>query len=238
MKCEVATETKPSTSRPATISATTTAQRTTDLSTTMNTTSERTTHSTTTKEPSTTLSYSTKATTSLAPCEHTNSCDGHYFCGSAGQKYCSPGYTGPECKDRSYLGLDDPECPSGFECRNGGTCWNKTCCCPAGFAGSYCQLDVLECLSQPCQNGGICKDEIAHYRCECVPGKKICGRHGGIFYRYFTSHIIVMCVCVCVCLTITDLQDSCTHCSCTVNMHLHQNARNTAVILQQAPCFY
>ena len=192
MKCEVATGTNPSTSMPATISTTTTV---TDLSTTIITT----THSTTTKEPSTTLSYST--TTTLAPCEYTDSCDGHYFCGSAGQKYCTPGYTGPECTERSYVGSDDPECPSGFECRNGGTCWNRTCCCVAGFAGIYCQLDVLECLSQPCQNGGICKDEIAHYRCECVPGKKLCinyGRHAGILFMYFPSQLIYVCMCACV----------------------------------------
>ena len=33
-----------------------------------------------------------------------------------------------------------------------------------------CLLDIDECVSIPCQNGGNCTDGIAEYTCECIPG--------------------------------------------------------------------
>ena len=30
--------------------------------------------------------------------------------------------------------------------------------------------DIDECDSNPCQNGGTCKDQVNSYMCECVPG--------------------------------------------------------------------
>ena len=33
-----------------------------------------------------------------------------------------------------------------------------------------CLLDIDECVSIPCQNGGNCTDGIAGYTCECIPG--------------------------------------------------------------------
>ena len=29
---------------------------------------------------------------------------------------------------------------------------------------------IDECLSVPCQNGGLCLDEIDRYSCVCLPG--------------------------------------------------------------------
>ena len=27
-----------------------------------------------------------------------------------------------------------------------------------------------DCSTQPCQNGGICRDKVDGFKCECVPG--------------------------------------------------------------------
>ena len=31
-------------------------------------------------------------------------------------------------------------------------------------------LDVDECTSSPCYNGGTCIDQVNSFRCDCVPG--------------------------------------------------------------------
>ena len=40
----------------------------------------------------------------------------------------------------------------------------------AGFEGLECAEEIDECRSRPCQNGGICTDRVAEYRCHCQPG--------------------------------------------------------------------
>ena len=34
----------------------------------------------------------------------------------------------------------------------------------------YFLVDINECESFPCKNGGTCTDLIAGYRCDCIPG--------------------------------------------------------------------
>lgn len=37
-------------------------------------------------------------------------------------------------------------------------------------AGSRCELEINECLSNPCLNGGMCEDLMGGYSCNCAIG--------------------------------------------------------------------
>ncbi|GAB1598157.1 protein crumbs-like [Argonauta hians] len=62
-------------------------------------------------------------------------------------------------------------------CQNGGTCQSKTfdkfeCICPVGFTGKTCDININECVSNPCKNNATCIDGINSYKCQCVNGTK------------------------------------------------------------------
>ncbi|CAB1314375.1 unnamed protein product, partial [Coregonus sp. 'balchen'] len=69
-------------------------------------------------------------------------------------------------------------CPHLRPCLNGGRCIDDcitgnpsfTCSCLAGFTGRRCQIDVDECSSYPCQNGGTCSDQVNGFTCQCPSG--------------------------------------------------------------------
>lgn len=42
---------------------------------------------------------------------------------------------------------------------------------PPGFTGTYCEVDMDECQSSPCVNGGVCKDRVNGFSCTCPSGE-------------------------------------------------------------------
>ena len=55
-----------------------------------------------------------------------------------------------------------------FECTS--TPSGAVCTCNVGFSGAFCQHNIDECASDPCQNGGRCIDIINEYMCNCTLG--------------------------------------------------------------------
>lgn len=87
---------------------------------------------------------------------------------------CADGYGGDTCN----LNETGPCSPN--PCRNDGTCevlaptrrgdvFNEYICrCQPGFEGVHCQINVNDCMNQPCKNGGRCKDLEGDYACQCA----------------------------------------------------------------------
>ncbi|GLH11808.1 Protein eyes shut, partial [Gryllus bimaculatus] len=102
------------------------------------------------------------------PCLHNATCEdavNGYAC------HCLPGYSGPLCEvDEAVCNATGlPRCANGGSCREGpGDAFS--CLCPEGWAGPLCEEAVDECASSPCQNGGVCVDQVAGYACACVFG--------------------------------------------------------------------
>ncbi|XP_039618646.1 protein crumbs homolog 1-like isoform X1 [Polypterus senegalus] len=100
---------------------------------------------------------------------------------------CWSGYEGHHCEEDIDDCAEEP-------CANGGHCYERSnqtyygkieelnesfsyhtaagyvCHCQPGFAGENCSINIDECASMPCQNGGSCKDGIREYACLCPPG--------------------------------------------------------------------
>lgn len=62
-------------------------------------------------------------------------------------------------------------------CKNGGLCEDAdgfaaelTCRCLAGFTGARCEIDVDDCLMEPCANGATCLDAVNRFSCLCPAG--------------------------------------------------------------------
>ena len=90
----------------------------------------------------TTPAPTTQVTPQNETCAPQDDCDGHIQCvvvDGLVQRQCLDGWMGDECKDRNFTGAVDPQCPVineegdiADECKNGGTCFNQTCCCVPG----------------------------------------------------------------------------------------------------------
>ena len=97
-----------------------------------------------------------------------------------------PCLNGGTCRDRE--GMISCDCAQGFiglncsvlcPCRHG-TCLAVpespatafSCSCFFGFTRQLCDVDINDCQSGPCTNGGSCVDARGYYRCDCSVGYK------------------------------------------------------------------
>ncbi|XP_011480461.1 delta-like protein C isoform X2 [Oryzias latipes] len=124
----------------------------------------------------------------------------HGFCTSPGQCLCRQGWRGKLCDEcalypgcihgtcqlpwqcnckEGWGGLlcnqDLNYCTNHKPCKNGASCTNTgkgsyTCTCRPGYLGKDCETETNECDSNPCRNGGSCKDLLNDYSCACPQG--------------------------------------------------------------------
>ncbi|XP_060725495.1 neurocan core protein [Tachysurus vachellii] len=70
-------------------------------------------------------------------------------------------------------GSEDSTAMDRCSCLHGGTCLPHDegfqCFCPQGYTGESCEIDVDDCLSNPCENGGTCIDKVDSFICLCLP---------------------------------------------------------------------
>uniref|UniRef100_A0A3P8WDT2 Delta-like protein n=1 Tax=Cynoglossus semilaevis TaxID=244447 RepID=A0A3P8WDT2_CYNSE len=146
------------------------------------------------------------------PCKNGGSCKntaGGYSC------RCPQGYTGSNCEKRLDRCSSNP-CANGtcqILCVHSYTSYllraqcvdlgqRVTCRCRPGFSGPRCEINVDDCASNPCRNGGTCVDGVNDFTCTCTLGftGKDCSvrdspcdhfpcENGGTCFTHFTGPV-------------------------------------------------
>ena len=67
-----------------------------------------------------------------------------------------------------------PACDSS-PCANGGNCTSMgafefTCQCTVGYTGSFCGVNIDDCVSVTCPSNSVCMDGVNTFECICLPG--------------------------------------------------------------------
>ena len=59
------------------------------------------------------------------------------------------------------------------------------------FSGSFCEIKLDQCLSEPCLNGGHCQALTNRYECQCLPGFSGLNCEVGVYKHIELDHIQV-----------------------------------------------
>ncbi|XP_068009825.1 LOW QUALITY PROTEIN: protein eyes shut homolog [Melanerpes formicivorus] len=87
---------------------------------------------------------------------------------------CAAGWTGELCQLAANACLIHPN-----PCADGATCIDVSqpgeqpllrCLCPYNLTGASCEMQIGNCGSSSCANGGTCADYEGHFKCICPPG--------------------------------------------------------------------
>ncbi|XP_070188097.1 uncharacterized protein [Littorina saxatilis] len=79
---------------------------------------------------------------------------------------CLENYQGNQCEQQELRGCDIFPCGENSTCRNTND-YHRVCDCFPGFTGPLCDMEINECESQPCLNGGTCTDKVNGFECAC-----------------------------------------------------------------------
>ena len=96
---------------------------------------------------------------------------------------CAPGWAGINCFDARVVcdNSENPcqlivEAPAGMIDHPGARCTHagpgvRTCDCYYGYSGDgFSCVEIDDCLSDPCNNGGTCVNGVGDYTCTCMDG--------------------------------------------------------------------
>ncbi|TNM90853.1 EGF-like repeat and discoidin I-like domain-containing protein 3 isoform X2 [Takifugu flavidus] len=86
---------------------------------------------------------------------------------------CADGFGGDTCNLTETGPCNPNPCNNDGQCevvaptRRGDVFNEYICRCQTGFEGVHCQINVNECATKPCNNGGVCRDLDGDYTCQC-----------------------------------------------------------------------
>ncbi|XP_029904248.1 lactadherin-like isoform X1 [Myripristis murdjan] len=86
---------------------------------------------------------------------------------------CVDGFGGNTCNLTETGPCNPNPCENDGSCevitptRRGDVFGEYICKCQLGFDGAHCQINENDCASQPCKNGGVCRDLDGDFTCQC-----------------------------------------------------------------------